>query len=133
MAFISVTRLRLRSAWFFPAFALWAQRSAKQARRAPGNLDVQLLRDAHLAFWTKSAWKDEDSMRAYMFAEPHRRAMQKLSHWCDEAAVVHWTQESAALPDWQEAHRRLVTEGRRSRVRRPSAAHERFEIGLPKG
>ena len=94
---------------------------------------MRLLRDAHWTFWTKTAWKDEDAMRAFMFTEPHRRAMPELSRWCDEAAVVHWTQESDALPDWQEAHRRLVAEGRRSRLRRPSAAHENFEIPPPRG
>jgi len=72
-------------------------------------------------------------MRAFMYAEPHRMAMSKISQWCDEAAIVHWTQESAALPDWQEAHRRLVAEGRKSRLRRPSTAHEKFEIPPPKG
>jgi len=133
MAFIAVTRLRLRSAWFLPAFILWARRSAKQAQRSDGNLGVEALRDAHWTFWTRTAWKDEESMRAFMFAEPHRLVMAKLTHWCDEAAVVHWTQEDAALPDWKEAHRRLVTEGRRSRLRRPSAAHEKFEIPPPKG
>ena len=133
MVFISVTRLRLRSAWFLPAFILWARRSSKQARRANGNLGVEATQDAHLTFWTKTAWKDEDSMRAFMFAEPHRIVMGKLTKWCDEAAVVHWTQEDPALPDWKEAHRRLVTEGRRSRLRRPSEAHEKFEIPPPKG
>ena len=132
VTFISVTRLRVRAAWFLPAFLFWAQRSARQARRSAGNLGVALTRDSHGAFWTKSAWKDEDSMRAFMFAEPHRRAMPKLAHWCDEASVVHWTQESATLPDWQEAHRRMVAEGRKSRVKHPSAEHEKFEIAPPK-
>src|SRR5690242_5859429 len=115
MPFISVTRLRLRAVWYLPAFVLWARRSEKHARKAAGNLGVQALRDAKLAFWTKSAWQDEESMRTFMLEEPHRSAMSKLSSWCDEASVVHWTQEDAALPDWQEAHRRMQTEGRRSR------------------
>ena len=74
------------------------------------------------------AREDEASMREFMMARPHRRAMPKFLEWCDEAAVVHWLQESSELPDWQEAHRRMVAEGRRSKVRHPSPAHEAFEI-----
>ena len=33
--------------------------------------------------------------------------MRRLAEWCDEASVAHWTQESAALPDWIEVHRRM--------------------------
>lgn len=67
-----------------------------------------------------------------MLAGPHRQAMRKLPEWCDEAAVVHWEQESADEPDWQEAHRRLQVEGRRSKVNHPSPAHQNFRIRMPK-
>jgi len=73
---------------------------------------------------------DEAAMRAFMLADPHREAMVKLLDWCDEAYLVHWAQENAQLPDWHEAHRRLVAEGRRSKVRHPSLAHEAFQILL---
>lgn len=71
-------------------------------------------------------------MRAYMMAMPHRHAMGNLAGWCNEASVVHWTQDTPELPDWQEAHRRMVREGRRSRVRNPSSAHEAFQIAEPR-
>ena len=67
-------------------------------------------------------------MRAFMLAGPHRRAMPKLLEWCDEASVVHWNQESPALPDWREAYRRMVEEGRPSKVNHPSPAHRACEI-----
>ena len=91
-----------------------------------------MLNDAHRTFWTCTAWVDEAAMRAFMLAPPHRMAMVKLLDWCDEAYLVHWTQESTQLPDWHEAHRRLVAEGRRSKVRHPSPAHEAFQIPPPK-
>ena len=114
-----------------PGFLFYALRSARQARRSAGNLGVGLFRDAHRTFWTGSAWTDDAAMRAYMLAMPHRRAMSKLAEWCDEASVVHWTQEARALPDWREAHRRMVAEGRRSKVKHPSAAHQANEIAAP--
>src|SRR5579863_2441010 len=122
--FISVTRLRVRSWWFLPGFLSYALRSSNQARSAPGNLAVELLRDARSTFWTCTAWQDEAAMRAFMMAEPHRSAMGKLAGWCNEASVVHWNQDTAEVPDWIEAHRRMATEGRRSRVRNPSEAHQ---------
>jgi len=132
MPFVSVTRLRLRSLRYLPAFFLYTVPAFLQVKRAQGNLAVDALNDANLTFWTKSVWKDDASMRAYMLAGAHRRAMPKLAGWCDEAAVAHWTQESAALPDWKEAHRRLIAEGRKSKVKHPSAAHEAFEIPEPR-
>jgi hypothetical protein len=78
------------------------------------------------------AWRDEAAMRAFMMAAPHRGAMAKLLDWCDEASVVHWTQESGSLPDWHEAHRRMVAEGRQSKVNHPSPAHEAYQIPPPK-
>lgn len=132
MVFVSVTRLRLRSWRFWPSFLVYALLSQRQARRAAGNISADVLNDAHSAFWTCSVWQDEGAMRAFMTSGPHRRVMPKLLDWCDEAALVHWNQESAQRPSWQEAHRRMRSEGRRSKVRNPSPAQERFEIPIPR-
>jgi hypothetical protein len=78
-------------------------------------------------------WESDADVKRYMIAQPHGEAMRKLLDWCDEAALVRWEQESIVLPEWKEAHRRMVAEGRRSKVRFPSAAQERFEIPAPKG
>ena len=132
MALISVTRLRVRSFRYLPGFMFYAFFSIRQAKRASGNLGIGVLNDAHRTFWTRTAWQDEAAMRAFMMAVPHRRAMAKLVEWCNEASVVHWTQESPDLPDWHEAHRKMVAEGRRSKVRHPSPAHENYHIASPK-
>ncbi len=132
MAFISVTRLRLRSAWYLPKFFWHAFRSSMQARKAPGNLGMDALNDAKLAFWTKSAWKDEASMRAFMLAGAHRQAMPTLMDICDEASIAHWEQEGDGLPSWTEAHRRLLEGGRSSKLRKPSADHDARRIAAPR-
>lgn len=132
MPLISVTRLRVRSWIYLPQFIFFAVRSSGQARRHPGNLATRVLRDANNAFWTCTAWQNEAAMRDFMLAVPHRRAMAKLAHWCDEASIVHWNQDSAELPNWLEAHRRMVAEGRPSKVNHPSAAHEGLRIPVPK-
>ena len=98
MATISVTRLRVRSWWYFPSFVVQANRAAQQAAAAPGNLAVRLLRDRKNTYWTLTAWSDDAAMKTFMHAGTHGAVMRKLLDWCDEAALVHWTQDSANLP-----------------------------------
>ena len=123
MPFVSVTRLRIRSPRYLPGFYWHTLLSTLQAKRAPGVMKVAFLRDANRTFWTLTSWADEPSMRAFMRSGAHKRAMPKLLDWCDEASVGHWTQETAELPGWREAHRRMVEGGRPSKVRHPSPAH----------
>ena len=124
MSLIAVTRLRVRSWRFLAPFAWYSWRSFRQAQHAPGNLGVQLRKAEGLAFWTMTAWQDEAAMSAYRIAQPHRKVMPKLLEWCDEAAVAHWSQGSAELPDWETAERLMADSGRLSKVNHPSADHE---------
>lgn len=132
MPFVSITRLRIRSARFLPRFAWMTLRSRAQLRRAAGFSGGALLADRGLTFWTMTAWDGPESMRAYMTSGPHRAAMPLLMDWCDEASVVHWTQGADALPTWAEADGRMRAEGRPSKVRHPSAAHAAMGFGPPR-
>jgi hypothetical protein len=109
-------------------FALRAFRQAKDSQR---NLAASVLRDADKTFWTRTVWTTESPMRSFMLAGSHRQVMRRLLEWCDEAALVHWEQETAQEPDWQEAHRKLQVDGRRSKVNHPSPSHESFQIRPP--
>jgi hypothetical protein len=133
MPLVSITRLRIRSWRYFVPFIFFAVRSSRQAKRAAGNLAVSLLRESNNVYWTRTVWTTEGAMKAFMLSGPHRQAMHRLMEWCDEAAVVHWMQESGGEPDWEESHRRLQQEGRRSKVNHPSAAHEEYVIPRPSG
>ena len=132
MPVVSVTRLRVRSVRFLPAFLVRAFRVGGQARAAPGNLGVKVLNDRRRTFWTCTCWDSEASMRAFMLAKPHGPAMRKLLEWCDEAALVHWEQEGAEMPTWAKAHRRMQEEGRVSKVNHPSEGQKAFRIDAPK-
>ena len=131
MKLISVTQLRLRSVRYLPFFFWFAWRSVQQAKRAEGNLRTKLVQDAHLTFWTITAWEDEPAMRSFMTTGAHHQSMPKLLNWCDEASVVHWLQETDELPSISEAHRRMLTEGRVSKVRHPSLDHLAHRIAKP--
>ena len=123
MALISVTRLRLRSVRFLPAFVMQSWRAARQLRRAPGFRGGSLMADRGLTFWTLTAWDGETDMVRFMSGGAHRQAMRGLVGWCDEAGVVHWKQGDAVLPNWAEADQRLRADGRASTLRYPGTAH----------
>lgn len=131
MPIISVTRLRVRSWRYLPAFLITSLRTGGQAKKAPGNLAVKILQDRRKTFWTCTAWESEADIRAFMLAPPHGPVMRKLLDWCDEAALVRWSQPGSELPAWDVAHLRMQREGRTSKVNHPSEAHRKFEIAPP--
>lgn len=132
MPFVSVTRLRIRSWLYLPLFALDAVKTVQQVRVAAGFQDGALLPDHDRTFWTMTAWDNGAAMRSYMLAGAHKASMPKLMHWCDEASVVHWEQDEPALPRWEEADRRMRTEGRISKVKHPSATHAGLRYLVPR-
>ncbi|HTZ97551.1 MAG TPA: DUF3291 domain-containing protein [Terriglobales bacterium] len=132
MAVVSITRLRVRSWRFLPWFFLYALRSARQAAKADGNLAARLLRDQRNTFWTGTIWTSDAAMKHFMLSGVHRGAMPKLLNWCDEAALVHWTQEGNELPSWAEACARLEREGRPSKIYHPSPAHAAHKFPEPR-
>ena len=123
MAFVSVTRLRLRSVRFLPVFAVHTLRSLAQVRRSPGFHGGALLPDRQWTFWTMTLWDSSGAMRQYRNNSAHLTAMKYLMHWCDEASYVHWEQAAAAVPAWSEADTRMRSEGHVSKVNHPSPRH----------
>ncbi len=132
MALVSVTRLRVRSARYLLAFLWKALKTARQAQRTSGFLGGRLLRESNGAFWTVTAWEDGAAMNVFRTQGAHGGVMPKLLDWCDEAAVVHWTQLTDTLPSWQEAHYRMMKEGKPSKVKHPSSAQMAYEIPAPR-
>ena len=132
MYFVSVTRLRLRSWRYLPPFLLQAYRSAKQAKSSEGSSAVAMLWESENTFWTRTVWSSEDAMKLFMLSGAHRQVMPRLLPWCDEAAVVHWTQELSQPPSWEQAHQRLQQGGRPSKVDRPTQAHRDHQIRPPR-
>ena len=59
MPIVSITRIRVRSWSYLPAFFVQTLRIARQAARADGSLAVALLRDRRNTFWTSTSWSSE--------------------------------------------------------------------------
>src|SRR5579872_4858059 len=130
--FISVTRLRVRSVRHLPRFLWFTLRTQRQTVRAPGFLGGRLLVDSRRTYWTLTAWTDEKVMKAFRGSGAHARVMPKLVEWCDEASYTHWAGEGNSLPEWPEAYERLASEGRLSRVARPSPDHTARRFPKPR-
>jgi hypothetical protein len=131
MTLVSVTRLRVRSWRYLPAFFLQALRSSWQAKSTKGSLSVSILQDAGNTFWTRTVWANEETMKSYVISGVHKQVMRRLLEWCDEAAVVHWEQEGPQPPTWEEAFRRLKVDGRPSKVNHPSKDHQAYRFPMP--
>jgi hypothetical protein len=123
MAFVSVTRLRIRSLWYVLPFSIASRRSRRQLRQAPGFLEGRLTIEFPRAFWTMTIWKSQEDMRRFRNAPPHLEAMRHLPKWCDEASYVHWEQRDPQLPPIDDAYHVLRKQGTTSKVNHPTAAH----------
>jgi hypothetical protein len=123
MAVVSITRLRLRSMRFLPGFVRHTWSSTRQLRSAGGFVEGRFATELPYAYWTMTVWTDLAAMHRFRDTGAHRVAMRKLLDWCDEAGFVHWESDEARVPAIAEAHERLATSGRTSKVRHPSPAH----------
>jgi heme-degrading monooxygenase HmoA len=131
MPVIVVTRLRLRDPAFFDEFFAAAVAVMEQAKSSAGNLGADVLADANNVFWTSTAWRERDSMNAFVGNQPHLGTMARLNDWCDEATFVDWEQSSPALPDWQTGYVHLIAEGAVSSLTHASEAHETRAFPAP--
>jgi quinol monooxygenase YgiN len=105
MPVIAVTRLRLRDPALLDEFFIAAVAVLEQAKNSSGNLGADVFADAHNTWWTLTAWRERDSIQAFMGTEPHLSTMARLDDWCDEATFADWEQASEELPDWRTSHR----------------------------
>lgn len=121
---VSITRLRVRSIFYMPLFALHALRSGFQARSAEGIQDFATRVEAWDTHWTKTVWKEEGSMKRFRNTGAHQRAMRILAEICSEASYARWQQESPEPPTWEDAHKRMLAQGVLSKVKHPSAFHQ---------
>lgn len=132
MPFVSLTRLRIRSIRFLPFFAFHTIRSLRQVKKASGFVDGAVLPDRHSVYWTLTLWDERESMRRFMTSGAHKQAMPHLMHWCDEASVASWEQESATVPSWEQADQRMRASGRPSKVNHPSPDHATLTYQPPR-
>ena len=124
MPAVSITRLRLRGFWDMLSFVWHTIPSSRQVQRATGYLGGATARESGgLIFWTVTVWTDLAAMKNFRNTGAHLAAMRRLIDICNEASYAHWQQDGSDLPSPEEAHRRMIAEGKLSKVRRPSPLH----------
>jgi hypothetical protein len=94
-------------------------------------LPPDVLAEANDTYWTGTAWRERDSMNAFVGAEPHLGTMVHIAEWCDEATFVDWDQAGSELPDWEAGYERLVTDGQAASLTHPSDAHMTRDFPAP--
>jgi hypothetical protein len=120
MVFISITRLRVKSVYYLLPFMLANESSVKQLHKTKGFLGGSELIDKGRTYWTVTLWRDDADMKVFRSSAAHRKAMQKLPVWCDEASYLHWMQDECKQPDWKTIAQKMLAEGKISKVRNPS-------------
>lgn len=98
--YVSMTGFRPKGAAQLPRFWWHTLRALAQARRAPGNLHVAANRVGDI-YHTLTAWTDEASMRAFLTAGAHRRAMTDLRAM---GSGKTYGFVSETVPEWDAAY-----------------------------
>lgn len=128
---VSATRLKLSSSKFLMQFLFYTWRITQQARKSPGFIQGKLLFDAHLTFWTLTAWDNLASMKTFRNTGSHQRSMLLLSKWCNEACVAHWNPMERKLPSWEDACNVLKKEGHYPPLEEPSLNQSTHIVAMP--
>jgi hypothetical protein len=123
MYFVSATRLKLKSIFYLPAFMRANEASGKQLLATEGFVSGKENVDKGLIFWTVTMWDKDADMKSFRNSPAHRKAMQGLPNWCNEATYTHWLQKEDTLPGWHAVHERMIREGVVSKVRNPTERH----------
>jgi hypothetical protein len=111
----------VRSMIYLPGFILANEASIRSIKKVSGFISGKELVDKGFTFWTVTIWESDEAMKFFRNSNPHKGAMRKLPNWCDEGAYVHWMQEDKVIPGWDFLYKKLMTEGKLTKIKYPSA------------
>lgn len=106
--YVSITGFSLKAWPYLPLFWWHTLRSMSQARRAHGNLRVE-LRVVNGIYHTLTVWIDERTMRAFVMNGAHLQAM-KANRRLGVGRTLGFTAHQA--PDWETAMQRWISEAK---------------------
>jgi hypothetical protein len=133
MAFLSMTRLQVKSIFLLPKFFVQNEAIVKQLKTSAGFKKGKTLIDLGLGAWTVTLWESEDAMRAFYLSGAHRNIMPSLSAYSNEATTGNLTFDEADLPTWDFVHENLSKFGKFSSVlKEPTQSHLDKKIMKPK-
>ena len=106
---VMASLLQLDSFRRTPGFLRAAMAIRRQVLGADGAVGVALNTALpRRTFFTLSAWRDEDTLKAFVRSEPHASTMRRYRPAMADARFVFWSTPAGKLPPtWAEAQDRL--------------------------
>jgi len=106
--YVSITGLQLKAQRHQIRFWWHALRSMAQARKAKGivAVDARFMNGVH---HTRTVWIDEASMRSYLVAGAHLRAMKAFGSIAKGKTLGYYAEK---VPGWDEVHSKWQMLGR---------------------
>lgn len=98
--YVSITGLVIRRFWHLLPFYLYATRSFRQARRAPGLIRIEARRIAGVHH-TLTVWENRAAMLDFIHSGAHRRA---IAAFRGMATGKTFGFETDSPPDWAQVH-----------------------------
>jgi len=122
---LTMTRLPLRSYARIPRVSLATMRVVRALRKSEGLIGFSLKADLfHKTFWTVSAWRDDEALRAFARSDTHLAAMTKLQPHMDGPRIETVDVRGSELPPrWRDIVERFT--GRRDSSTAASSLAER--------
>jgi hypothetical protein len=111
---VLASRLPLRQYRNIPAFLRASKAVRVQPAATRGVLGYSLdAKPIAKTFWTLSAWEDEETLRRFSQADPHRSQITGISPYMLASSFVQWTVAGSELPPkWTDARRRVAASQR---------------------
>lgn len=100
IVYVSITGLKVKHIWQAPLFWRHAIASMRQAKSADGCLDAQAATIGGIHH-TRSVWRDRASMRAFLTAGAHQKAMVIFPSIATGKTLGF---ETKTIPNWAEVH-----------------------------
>lgn len=132
MAYLSMTRLKLKSVIYLLPFSIQNEQVIRQLRTSHGFLKGKELATPSLSMWTATLWNSLEDLRAFYLSGSHKEAMKNINQWSSEAVSGHQEVDSNELPDWDNIRLQLLNVGHFANLKEPSFAHQKGIILKPR-
>ncbi len=107
--YITLTSIRLKSAWKFFQLSKNGLRISRQCKKEPGFVGMKNT-GFGLNHYTMSRWETEEDRNRFYRNGPHAAAMKKTADMASELATYSY--EAKDFPDWKTAKRMLKENGK---------------------
>jgi heme-degrading monooxygenase HmoA len=132
MVYLSMTRLKLKSAIYLLPFSIQNEQVIRQIRTSRGFLKGKELATPNLSMWTATLWDSQEDLRVFYLSGSHKKAMKNISEWSSEAVSGHQEIDSIELPAWDNIRLQLLSIGHFINLKESSFAHQEGMISKPK-